>query len=217
MGLVTGLAGNAVGVVGCVDLREALRARGAGGMAADAEDGGVGLTRIDGRIVGMFSQWTVAGFAIDVRVLAGTFGLGDVGVAGFAGLMAGEVSGVGGDFGNGVAAVVSELAEAVRDDGGAQHEEEKRTDRVDCSESKEMTRVPEDLHGIPALPGRCRNARDRVQDWVGARCSSYLADGREHLSVPQITTRLRRELGARFMTSLSRGGKVGRRRGRSSL
>ena len=94
-----------------IDLRKRFGFGGAGGMAADAEHRGVRLAGIDGWIVGVLRQRTVTGLAVHLGVLAAGFCLGHVGVAGFAGLVSGEMDGVGGDLGDGGAAVVSVLAE----------------------------------------------------------------------------------------------------------
>src|ERR1017187_5041631 len=101
MRLVTGLAGEAAGVLVGVDLREAFGFGGAGRVAADAEDCGVELGWGDRGVVGMLRQRAMAGFAVDVGVLAGGLDGQDVGVAGLAGLVAGEVGGGGGDFADG--------------------------------------------------------------------------------------------------------------------
>ncbi len=61
-------------------------------------------------VVRMLGQRSVAGFAIHVRVLAILLLLKDVGMAGFAGLVAGEIHGPGRDFRHCVAAVVPILA-----------------------------------------------------------------------------------------------------------
>ena len=139
MRLVAGFAGNAAGVLVGVDLREVFGFGGAGSVALDAEDGGVQLGRGDRRIVGVVGQRTVAGFAIDVGVLAGLLGVEDVRVAGLAALVAGEVDGLGCDLGYGCAAIVAILSERLGDDEVANHEKHHKGDDEQESESEKMT------------------------------------------------------------------------------
>jgi hypothetical protein len=85
----------------------------------------------------------VAGFAGDDDVTALLFLVHNVGVAGFADLVAGMGDGACGDLGDGVAAVVSILAEAVRDDGGTKKDEGDQCDRHDDGEPDEVFNVLE--------------------------------------------------------------------------
>ena len=111
--LVAGLAGNAAGVIRRIDLGKALGLGRAGRVAADAEHGRVQLGRRYARgIVGVLGQRSVTGFAVHVRVLAGLLYVQNVGVAGLAGLVAGELDRARCDLGDGGAAVVSVLSEA---------------------------------------------------------------------------------------------------------
>ena len=68
-------------------------------MAADAEHGRIQLWREYGcRIVRVLGQRPVAGLAVHVRVLAGLLLFEDVGMAGFARLVPGEVHRPSRDF-----------------------------------------------------------------------------------------------------------------------
>src|ERR1017187_8851171 len=116
MRLVTGLAGEAAGVLVGVDLREAFGFGSAGRMAADAEDGGVELGWGDGGVVGVFRKRTVVGFAVDVGVLAGFLGVQDVRMAGLAGLVAGEMDGTSGNLTDCGSAVMAGFAKGLGHD-----------------------------------------------------------------------------------------------------
>src|SRR5579872_5030574 len=98
MGLVAGLAWHAGGMLLRIHLRKILWPGGAGSVAAYAQHRRVRLPWVDGWIVGVFRLRSVACLAVDVGMLAATFGLGDVRVAGLAGLVSGEMDGTGGDF-----------------------------------------------------------------------------------------------------------------------
>ncbi len=137
-----------------VDLGKGPGSGGADGMAAHAERSDIGFAGIDGRIGSVVRQRTVAGFAVHVRVHATGFGLGDVAVAGFAGLVAGEVQRPVSDFGDSRAAVMSVLPKAVRDHHRADHQKDERSGQVDACQTEKMSRIPEDaqsrsLYGIP--------------------------------------------------------------------
>ena len=75
---------------------------------------GVRWRGLDGRVVGMLCQRTMAGFAIHLRVHAAPLHFLDVGVAGLASLMAGVVDRMGGNLRDGSSAVVSILPKASR-------------------------------------------------------------------------------------------------------
>lgn len=146
MGLMTGFAGEAAGVLAGVDLGEGFGFGGAGGVAADAEDGGVKLGRGDGRVVGVVGQGAVAGFAVDVGVLAGGFDGENVGVAGFAGLVSGKFDGPGGDLGDGGPAIMAVLSEAPGHDEVTNDEKHYEGDDEEKGKSKEMSCIFEAIH-----------------------------------------------------------------------
>jgi len=144
MRLMAGFAGEAAGVLIGVHLREALGFGGAGGVTADAEDGGVELRWGDGGIVGVFRQRAVAGFAVDVGVLARGLDGEDVGVTGFTGLVAGEVDRTGGYLADGGAAVVAVLSEGFGHDEVANDEKHRESDDEQSGKSEEMACVFEE-------------------------------------------------------------------------
>ena len=78
MRLVAGLAGDAVGVFGGIHLGKVFGLGGTGCMAANAEQGGVGLAGSMRWIVGVLGERAVAGLAVHVGVFAGAFCLGNV-------------------------------------------------------------------------------------------------------------------------------------------
>lgn len=188
MRLVTGIAGNAAGVLSRVHLREVFGASGAGPMAAFAESRHLGLAGIDGRIVGMLGERTVAGFAVDVGVHPRGFGLRDIGMAGFAGLMTGEVEGFGRDFCDGCAAVVPVLSEAVRDDRGANDYEGQRAGEIDSGQTEEMSRIPKDTHEDSFLQRGPRGTAAEAVLTASILWESFIRDLESGLYVLQITS-----------------------------
>jgi hypothetical protein len=136
-----------------VDLREAFGFGGAGGMAANAEDCCVEFRGSDGGVVGVFGQGAVASFAVDVGVFAGGFGGEDIGVAGFAGLMAGKVDGFGGYLGDCGSAVMAILSEGPGHDEVADHEKHREGDDEEKGKSKEMSCIFEAIHRGMSLSG----------------------------------------------------------------
>ena len=88
---MTGFAGNAVGVVCGINLREPLGLGGTRRMASRAQHCGIRFyRRYRGWIVGVLGQRSVAGFAVHMRMLTFAFHIEDIGVAGFACLVTGE-------------------------------------------------------------------------------------------------------------------------------
>lgn len=121
---MAGVAGQASGVLCGGNLGEGSGLGTVGFVTAGAEDGGVELGRGDGgRIVGVAGLGSVAGFARDDYVLTLLFLIDYVGVAGFAGIVAGEGDRAGGDLSDGGATIVTVLAETAGYDGGAQDDE----------------------------------------------------------------------------------------------
>jgi len=83
-------------------------------VTADAEHSGVEFLGVDrARVVDMFGERTVAGLAVDVDVPAALLFFQDIRMAVFAGLVTGVIHGTSGDFGWGIATVVSILSEAL--------------------------------------------------------------------------------------------------------
>ncbi len=169
---MTGVAGKALGVVCGDDLRECFGLGAVGFVAAGADDRGVELRGLDGcGIVGVLGLRSVAGFARDDHVAALLFLVNDLGVAGLADLMAGVGDGASGDLGDGVAAVVSILTEAVRDDGGTKKDEGDQCGRHDNGEPDEVFNVLEQF-GLSAsdrdaLRGICAMILDTFESPEG--------------------------------------------------
>ena len=156
---MTGVAGKALGVVRRHNLGEVFGLGAVGFVAAGTDDRGVELRGLDGSgIVSVLGLRAVAGFAGDHHVAALLFLVNDLGVAGLANLMAGVGDGASGDLGDGIAAVVSILAEAVRDDGGAKKDEGDQCDRHDHGEPDEVFNVLEQF----GLSAPNRNALRRI-------------------------------------------------------
>ncbi len=115
MRLVAGLTRKAAGVLICLHLREGLWSSSAGRMTADAECSGLELWRIDRAwVAGMIGERSMAGFAMDIGMLAFLLYLENVGMAGFTRLMTCKVDGTGGNLSNGGSTVVAIFAEALR-------------------------------------------------------------------------------------------------------
>jgi hypothetical protein len=155
MGLMAGVAGDALSVVGGNDLREGLGLGTVRFVAAGADDGSVKLLRFDScGIIGVLGLRAVAGFARDDDVASLLFLVDDIGVASFADFVSGMSDGAGGDLGDGGAAVVAIFAEAAGDDGCAQDREGNQRDCHDSSEPDEMFYVLEQV-GL-SVPDRKR-------------------------------------------------------------
>ncbi len=128
------------------DLGEGLRLGTVGLVATGADDGGIELGRFHGgRVVSMPGLGSVASFAGDDDVLALLLLVYNVGMAGLAGVMAGEGDRPRRCLGDGSAAIVAVLAEAARDDGGAQEKECDHCDRHDGGEPDEVFDVLEQV------------------------------------------------------------------------
>jgi hypothetical protein len=141
---VTGVAGQTSGMICARDLRECLWLGAVGFVTTRTDDRGVGQFRRDGgRIVGVFALRSVAGFAWDVGVASELLHIDDFGVAAFADLMTGECRRARRDFADGIAAVVSVLAKALGDDGGAEQHEHSQKNDDDDRETDEMFGVLE--------------------------------------------------------------------------
>jgi hypothetical protein len=146
VGLVASVAGDASGVICGCDLRESFGLGAVGFVAAGADDGGVELGRLDGGgIVSMLGLGSVASFAGDDDMLALLLLFHNVRMAGLAHIVAGMGYGAGCGFGDGSAAIVSVLAEAARNDGGAQEKESHQSDRHDYGEADEVFDVLEQV------------------------------------------------------------------------
>ena len=156
---MTGVAGKALGVVRRHNLGEVFGLGAVGFVAAGTDDRGVELRGLDGSgIVSVLGFFVVEGFTGENYVLALLCLVSDLGVAGLADLMTGVGDGAIGNLGDGIAAVVSILAEAVRDDGGAKKDEGDQCDRHDHGEPDEVFNVLEQF----GLSAPNRNALRRI-------------------------------------------------------
>jgi len=129
VGLMAGVAEHAAGVFRRMDLWEALRFGGVLFVAAAAETGHIGEFGLErGRVIGlgMSGLRTVAGFARHVGVTPGSADLGLIFVTEDAGVLAGVGDGTRADQVEGGGPVVAVFAEAFRDDGRADDEEESK-------------------------------------------------------------------------------------------
>lgn len=131
-----------------VDLGEALRLGNIFGVTADAEMSDIGFLRSQsGRIVGMFGQRAVAGFAVYARMDAFCFGFGYVGVARFAGLMTRVGDWARTNFGERVATIVAIDPEAFWEKDATESEEEDEAESKHGGHAEEMRNVPKLDHG----------------------------------------------------------------------
>ena len=93
----------------------------------------------------MLGLGSVAGFAWNDHVLALLLLLHNVGVAGLAHVVAGMGDGTGRGLSDGSAAIMTVLAKAARDDGGAQEKECHQSDSHDYGEPNEVFDVLEQV------------------------------------------------------------------------
>lgn len=132
----------------CVDLWKALWFCSADGMTLDTKFRRIKLRGLNRGIVRVLRKRTMAGFAIDVGVLAGLLHLEDVRMAGFAGIVAGEVDGTGSNFSNGGSTVVAVLPEALRHHEVPDHKKQRESDYEQECEPEKMSCIFEKAHRI---------------------------------------------------------------------
>jgi hypothetical protein len=150
--LVTGVAGDASGVIGGDDLGESFGLGAVGLVAAGADDGSVELWWLyGGRVVGVPGLGSVAGLAGDDNVLAQLFLIDYLSMATLANIVAGEGGRPGRDFSNGRTAIVSVLAETVGDNESTQANESNQGDCHNGREPDEMFNILE--QGVRRSPG----------------------------------------------------------------
>ena len=144
---MAGFAGKAVGVVDRDNLREVSGLGRIRLVAADAEDRGIKPGRGQGSgIIRVPGQRPMAGFAIHVSVLATLFLVEDIGMAGFTGLMAGEIEWPGGDFGQRIAAIVSVLSETAGHHKASDNQKQDYARDEQSCQSEQMSRIFEGIH-----------------------------------------------------------------------
>ena len=126
-------------VLGSIHLRETHRLSDVLLMAAGADHRRVGQRRIQrGGIVGVNRQRSMAGLAIHVRMFPVALGFRYIRMAGFAGLMAGVTDRLGRQFAQRSAAIVSVLAERLRNKKSAQDEKSKNAGKKNGSQTEKM-------------------------------------------------------------------------------
>ena len=144
---MAGIAGKATGVVGRNYLRKILWLGRVGFMAAFAEDGGIQLLRCYRcRIIGMLGQRSVAGFTVDVCVLAISFLFENVGMAGFARLVPSKIERAGCYFRKSITPIVPVLSEAFGDQKSSNDQEQEDPQHKDSRQAKKMSRIFESVH-----------------------------------------------------------------------
>jgi len=132
-------AGHSAGMFGCVHLRESCWLGDVLLMAPRANDGRIRKHRLQSSgIFRMFGQRPVAGFAIHMRMFAMAFGVGDVGVAGLAGLMASIVDGFGRKFTECGATIVAIFAESFRNQDASYYQEAQYSHQKDGCQPEQM-------------------------------------------------------------------------------
>ena len=136
---MAGLTSDSAGVRGCIHLWEP------GGLgnillvATRANDCRVrqrGYQRSG--ILGVLRQRTMAGFAVHMSMLAVALRVGDIGMAGLAGLVTSVVNGPGGQFVERVAAIMPILAEGLGNQRSAYGEEPEDTGEENSGQPEEM-------------------------------------------------------------------------------
>lgn len=116
-------------------------------MATDAENGGIELWRQDRtRILGMFCQRTVAGFAVHACMFSLVLHANNIRVAGLAGLVSGKPDWLGGNFHDGISAIVAIFAKALRYQGCPQEDKGDDRDREDHGDTQQMLDILERVH-----------------------------------------------------------------------
>ena len=125
---MAGVAKLPPGVFLSVYLRKALGLGNIFGVTTNAKMGDVRLLRGQAcGVIGVLGERPVAGFTVDVGVNAFGFGVGDIGMAAFAGLVAGVSKGTRRDLADGVTTVVTIAPETFRNEGAAKDQEEDQT------------------------------------------------------------------------------------------
>ena len=116
-------------------------------MTTDAENGGIELWRLDrSRIRGVFCQSTVAGFAVHACVFSLVLHGDDIRVAGLAGLPSGKQNRLGGNFRDGISAIVAIFAKASGYQGRPQEDKGENRDREDDCDTQQMLDILEPVH-----------------------------------------------------------------------
>lgn len=130
-----------------LDLGEALGFGRAGGVASCTEHGAVGFLRDHrGWIGGMIRERSVASFAVHMNVFAMVLGIGDIGVAFFARLVARKFHLPGGDVVNGRSAIVAVLTERFGNYESANAQKHKESQYKESREPEEVPSIFKKIH-----------------------------------------------------------------------
>lgn len=97
-------------------------------------------------VAGMIGERSMAGFAMDIGMLACLLYLENVGMTGFARLMTCEVDGTGGNLSNGGSTVVAIFAEALRNNKATDHQKEYEANDEQKSKPEKMSCILEVAH-----------------------------------------------------------------------
>jgi hypothetical protein len=119
-------------------------------MASDAKDCCIKFCGSDGGIVGVLRERAVTRFTIDACVLACVLGIGDIGMAGCARVVAGKVNRVRGDLANGGGAVMAVLAKAARYHAASYRPKHQKRNHKQARKTEEMSCVFQEIHPAPS-------------------------------------------------------------------
>jgi hypothetical protein len=139
MGMVARAAGDSAGVIGGHDLRKCLRLGAISFVTTGAYDHRIKLGRNHRcRILGVTGKWSVAGLTRNYNMLAQFFLIYDLSVASFADLVSGKRNRTSRNLSNGISSIVPVLAEAARNNGGANDDKRDRHNCHDKGQPNEM-------------------------------------------------------------------------------
>ncbi len=156
---MTGLAGSSARVLLGVYLGETLGSRGGGGMAANTQSGCIKFFRCDGGVSRMRRLWPMTCFAVHVRMFADALGGSDVGVAGFACLVPGEMNWACGDLRYRGGPVMAILAKCARNDIAANGPEDKKCNDKERRKTEQVSCVFQEVHPVQSSRGQRRSKR----------------------------------------------------------
>jgi len=146
---MAGVASQPAGMLGSYDLREPLRLGAVFLMTARANDRRIEFRRLNARIFGMIRECAMARLAGNHDVLPSLLFVGDVGVAGFASLVAGVNDRLGRYLSDGGATKMPVLTKTLGNDGCAQNYKRRKCDQHDRGQPDQVFYVLEQAR----LPG----------------------------------------------------------------
>jgi hypothetical protein len=147
--LMAGVTGQPGGMIRGHDLREPLGFGAVFFVATGADYGSFEFRGLDAGVAGMIRERAVAGFAGDGYMFSRLLCVRDVGVAGFAGLMAGVDDRLGSNFRNCRSAKVTIFPKTTRNNRRAHNEECGESDQHDRGQPDQVFYVLEQVR----LPG----------------------------------------------------------------